>query len=180
MTEKRFKMKKLEYESYFIDSQQEYVDEDEPKFKIDGEKTMSDSQILDLLNENEQLKEERDYFERKKCEYFNKYNKKHLDNIQLKEENDKLKAICKDHRDHAIDFKADYVRLEEKNEQLKQSINEVVELLSEEVDLFSEKATEHDMNAYVELQEFDNKDAYYMATATKKAIKMLKELQKND
>lgn len=57
MTEnKRFKMKKLEYESYFIDSQQEYVDEDEPNFKIDGEKTMSDSQILDLLNENEQLK----------------------------------------------------------------------------------------------------------------------------
>ena len=57
MTEKRFKMKKLEYESYFIDSQQEYVDEDEPNFKIDGEKTMSDSQILDLLNENEQLKQ---------------------------------------------------------------------------------------------------------------------------
>ena len=57
MTEnKRFKMKKLEYESYFIDSQQEYVDEDEPNFKIDGEKTLSDSQILDLLNENEQLK----------------------------------------------------------------------------------------------------------------------------
>ena len=59
MTEnKRFKMKKLEYESYFIDSQQEYVDEDEPNFKIDGEKTMSDSQILDLLNENEQLRKE--------------------------------------------------------------------------------------------------------------------------
>jgi len=58
MTEKRFKMKKLEYESYFIDSQQEYVDEDEPNFKIDGEKTLSDSQILDLLNENEQLKSE--------------------------------------------------------------------------------------------------------------------------
>ncbi|MBR3140526.1 MAG: hypothetical protein IKF11_06645 [Methanobrevibacter sp.] len=58
MTEKRFKMKKLEYESYFIDSQQEYVDEDEPKFKIDDERTMSDSQILDLLNENEQLKKD--------------------------------------------------------------------------------------------------------------------------
>lgn len=57
MTEKRFKMKKLEYESYFIDSQQEYVDEDEPNLAIDGEKTMSDSQILELLNENEQLKQ---------------------------------------------------------------------------------------------------------------------------
>lgn len=58
MSEKRFKMKKLEYEDYFIDSQQEYVDEDEPDFEIDGEKTMSDSQILDLLNENEDLKQE--------------------------------------------------------------------------------------------------------------------------
>lgn len=57
MTEKRFKMKKLEYESYFIDSQQEYIDKDEPNFKIDDERTMSDSQILDLLNENEELKQ---------------------------------------------------------------------------------------------------------------------------
>lgn len=47
--------------------------------------------ISDLKDENEQLKEERNYFERKKCEYFNKYNKKHLDNIQLKEENEQLK-----------------------------------------------------------------------------------------
>ena len=46
--------------------------------------------IADKLNE---LNEERDYFERKKCEYFNKYNKKHLDNIQLKEENKQLKEL---------------------------------------------------------------------------------------
>lgn len=67
--------------------------------------------------------------------------------------------------------------LHEENEQLKSTIKEVTELLSEEVDLFSDKATEHDMNAYVELKELDNKDAYCMAIATKKAIKMLKELQ---
>ena len=30
------------------------------------------------------------------------------------------------------------------------------------------------LNAYIELKELDNKDAYYMATATKKAIRMLK------
>ena len=60
------------------------------------------------------------------------------------------------------------------NEQLKQSIKEVVELLSEEVDVFSDKATEHDINAYIELKELDNKDAYYMATATKEAIKLLR------
>ena len=66
-------------------------------------------------------------------------------------------------------------QLSDENEQLKQSIKEVIELLSEEVDVFSEKATEHDIIAYRELNQLDNKDAYYMATATKKAIKMLKE-----
>ena len=62
----------------------------------------------------------------------------------------------------------------EENKQLKQSIKEVVELVSEEVDVFSEKATKHDIIAYRELNQLDNKDAYYMATATKKAIKILK------
>ena len=64
----------------------------------------------------------------------------------------------------------------EENKQLKSVVKEVIELLSEEVDVFSDKATEHDINAYVELKELDNKDAYYMATATKKAIKLLKEV----
>ena len=66
--------------------------------------------------------------------------------------------------------------LHEKNQSLKQGINEVKELLLEEVDVFSDKATEHDINAYIELKELDNKDAYYIATATKKSIKILKEL----
>ena len=82
---------------------------------------------------------------------------------------------------NTYDYVSDVVDLlngyDKENEQLKQSITEVVELLSEEVDVFSEKATKHDIIAYVELQELDNKDAYYMATATKKAIRMLKELQ---
>ena len=69
-----------------------------------------------------------------------------------------------------------YHEQKEENEQLKSTINEVTELLSNEVDLFSDKATEHDINAYMELKELDNKDAYYMATATKKAIQMLNEL----
>lgn len=66
--------------------------------------------------------------------------------------------------------------LSNENEQLKQSIKKIIELLSEEVDVFSEKSTEHDIIAYRELNKLDNKDAYYMATATKKAIRMLKEL----
>lgn len=66
--------------------------------------------------------------------------------------------------------------LKEENKQLKSVIKKVTELLSDEVDVFSEKAIEHDMIAYVEFQELDNKDAFYMATATKEAIRMLKEL----
>ena len=64
--------------------------------------------------------------------------------------------------------------LHEENEQLKQTMQEVAELLSDEVDLFSDKAIEHDINAYIELKELDNKDAYYMAKATKTAIRLLK------
>ena len=64
--------------------------------------------------------------------------------------------------------------LANENEQLRKTMNEVIELLVEEVDLFSDKATEHDIIAYKEMNNFDNKDAYYMAISTKKAIKMLK------
>ena len=59
---------------------------------MERDKTTIDKRIVELEEENEQLKEERNYFERKKCEYFNKYNKKHLDNIQLKEENERLRT----------------------------------------------------------------------------------------
>ena len=69
-----------------------------------------------------------------------------------------------------------YLRRE--NKKLKQTMHEVYELLVEEVDLFSDKAVEHDINAYVELRDFDNKDAYYMASATKTCIKKLKEFIK--
>ena len=65
------------------------------------------------------------------------------------------------------------VELEEENEQLQKTIKEVIELLLEEVDLFSDKATEHDIIPYKEMNEFDNKDAYYMCVSTKKAIKTL-------
>ena len=65
-------------------------------------------------------------------------------------------------------------KLEKENEQLRQTMQKVCELLEEEVDLFSDEATEHDVIAYCEMQDFDNKDAYYICTATKKAIQMLK------
>jgi len=123
MTEKRFKLiyneyqtsngKTIKAEPYFIDTKEEYVDE--VYFMIKGYPTMSDEQVVDLLNEQEET-------------------------IQ----------------------------------RLKRTMKDVAELLSIEADLFSDKAIEHDINAYIELKEFDNKDAYYMAVSIKKAIKMLK------
>lgn len=96
---------------------------------------------------------------------------------QLSNENEQLKQQLSK-QGTQIDFLKDentHMRnVLKENKQLKQSIKEVVELLSEEVDVFSEKATKHDIIAYRELNQLDNKDAYYMATATKKAIKILK------
>ena len=67
-------------------------------------------------------------------------------------------------------------QLRKEKEQLKQTIKGVYEILSIDVDVFSDKATEHDINAYVELRELDNKDAYYIAKGTKKAIELLKKV----
>ena len=93
---------------------------------------------------------------------------------QLNDENEQLKFQLDECRNHKLFSRRE---LEKENEQLKSTMKEVAELLEEEVDLFSDKATEHDICAYIELNELDNKDAYYMATSTKKAIKMLKELE---
>lgn len=96
MTEKQFTYIKLgdrdEIQDYIIDNNQN----NHFKHKEYHFNNISDFEdLFDMLNnlvaKNEQLKEERNYFERKKCEYFNKYNKKHLDDIQLKEENEQLK-----------------------------------------------------------------------------------------
>ena len=65
-------------------------------------------------------------------------------------------------------------KLKEKIGEQQATIDKVYELLKEEADIFSDEATEHDIKAYIELQEFDNKDAYYLACAIKKAIKLLK------
>ena len=88
-------------------------------------------------------------------------------NIQSEEDLDYYKAKC-------ASLETGIFNLERENEQLKSTIKKVTELLSDEVDLFSEKAIECDINAYMELKELDNKDAFYMATATKEAIKILK------
>ena len=67
----------------------------------------------------------------------------------------------------------DFCRLFDKLNEQQATINKVYEII-EEADIFSDEATEHDIKAYIELQEFDNKDAYYLACGIKKAIKLLK------
>ena len=92
---------------------------------------------------------------------------------RLKRENKKLNALC-------VQYGFDMGKLEEENELLKQTIKGVYEILSIDVDVFSDKATKHDINAYIELRELDNKDAYYIAKGTKKAIELLKKVIMND
>ena len=104
----------------------------------------------------------------------NLLNELNNENEQLKSKNRGLQSELQIFKEDATHSNLQINKLADENEQLKSTIKEVLELLSEEVDLFSDKATEHDINAYVELKELDNKDAYYMATATKKAIKILK------
>lgn len=86
--------------------------------------------------------------------------------------NERYSIICRDEKSIET-MMSNMEKLENENEQLRKTMNEVIELLVEEVDLFSDKATEHDIIAYKEMNDFDNKDAYYMCISTKKAIKML-------
>lgn len=58
------------------------------------------------------------------------------------------------------------------NSDLRQNIKIIKDLLSE-CDLFSDKATEHDIIAYRELHKFDNKDAYSIACAIAKIKKVI-------
>ena len=107
----------------------------------------------------------------------NLLNELNNENEQLKNEIEKLSYANEDLLEEKRIWKQmseEYTKLSYENEQLKSTIKEVLELLSEEVDLFSDKAIEHDINAYMELKELDNKDAYYMAKATKTAIRLLK------
>lgn len=75
MTEKRFTTKNIICSNYCV-----WDNDDKP---------YGNDEVVELLNE---LHEERNYFERKKCEYWNKFNLAHLDNINLRKENEQLKA----------------------------------------------------------------------------------------
>lgn len=182
MTENLFTYIKLgdrdEIQDYIIDNNQN----NHFKHKEYHFNDISDFEdLFDRLNnlaaENEKLKQKVNFYK----DFQKDARELEKENEQLKSENGDMRRLInnislqRDEFHRGARENANRVgKLKKENEQLKSTIKEVTELLSEEVDLFSDKATEHDINAYVELKELDNKDAYYMATATKKAIKILK------
>ncbi|MBQ2832375.1 hypothetical protein [Methanobrevibacter sp.] len=78
---------------------------DSVQLKKEAQLNICERKLLDM-------EEDRDYYKTKSASLEEGY-------IKLQKENEQLKSICQDHRDHAIDFKADCVRLEKENEQLK-------------------------------------------------------------
>ena len=114
-----------------------------------------------------------------RCEY--RIDEEFLELVNdIAEESKQLKQFKEQNIQEYLKLKNICNNCKKENKQLKSAIKKVIELLEEEVDLFSDKAIEHDINAYMELREFDNKDAYYMAISTKKAIKMLKGVDGNE
>lgn len=91
MTKRYFK-REWEVEYYIFDSQTISEKEFDEKLEYEDYKAFEDSMQGDeVVNRLNELYEERNYFERKKYEYWNKFNLAHLDNIQLRQENEQLK-----------------------------------------------------------------------------------------
>ena len=102
----------------------------EKQFTFNGKEIIQDKQVWCMANsehcadvistamnelheENQKLLDEKNYSERKKCEYFNKWNNAHLDNIQLRQENEQLRNRINDW--HQRTFKAhEYFNILEK------------------------------------------------------------------
>lgn len=85
MTEKRFKIAESNLtDGYCVfDREKKYAFTPRPR-KAD---CLNDAHTLNELHE------EKNYLERKKCEYWNKFNLAHLDNINLRKENEQLKQF---------------------------------------------------------------------------------------
>lgn len=94
MTEKRYRVH--DFVKFNYSEIGEYIDENHT------DRPLRNDEVVELLNE---LHEERNYFERKKCEYWNKFNLAHLDNINLRKENEQLKQREENLLSEIDDFK---------------------------------------------------------------------------
>lgn len=79
----------------------------------------------------------------------------------LQKENEEAKGVEKD-----------AFKLLKENTLLLCKIHKIKEIV-EETDYFTDEAIEHDIIAYREMQSFDNKDAYEIASAFKKIMEIL-------
>lgn len=135
MTEKRYLLKWLEYEPYYIDTKQKYVDEAELRFELDGYKTMSDEQVVSLLNENEQLKHKLSQQEMEcatTCYHLSE------DYEKLKQEVRELEKVYVEEVFKIEDkFEEEILALEKENEQLKIKNNAYLQ----DIEVFKEENT---------------------------------------
>lgn len=95
MSEKRYYKKEYEEEYYIFDSNTLTEKEFEKKVEYDGYDVFADSltpkEIVDLLNENEKLKEEKYAYLGEITLYEGESTKRKKENEQLKQENEELK-----------------------------------------------------------------------------------------
>lgn len=100
MTEKRYYKKEYEEEYYIFDSNTLTEKEFEKKIEYDGYTVFADSltskEILDLLNENEELKEDKYAYLGEITLYKREAYKRKKENGQLKKENEQLKQALRD------------------------------------------------------------------------------------
>lgn len=101
------------------------------------DKEFTGSKFKEFLNE---LHEERNYFERKKCEYWNKFNLAHLDNINLRKENEQLKKQNK--------------RLKEKIQKERNSFKKTQERYSKEAEAKIKELAKENENTKSVLDDF--------------------------
>lgn len=118
---------------------------------------MNTDEVVDLLNSQSKLISAYNY----------EFAKMSKENKKLKEMNEQLNLAIDDLLTHTS-----CEEVKKENSDLRQNIKIIKDLLSE-CDLFSDKATEHDIIAYRELHKFDNKDAYSIACAIAKIKKVI-------
>lgn len=124
--------------------------------RIRGENLVyiDENKLYDLITNNSLKEKENEYLKKEIEELKYKYNEKSVECIMLEEQVEQLSY---------------------KNEELKKKIKTVYELLNSYVDVFSDESAKNDNITYRELLKLDNKDAYYMANATKTVIQILRE-----